>query len=64
MENAPRFFIDIALRSMVETIAHPGPWTGDLSKLVEICDILSSNLIILPLDKEKRLVQNYNKHSD
>ena len=64
MENAPRFFIDLALRSRVERIAHPGPWTGDSSKLVEICDILSSNLIILPLDKEKRLVQNYKKHSD
>ena len=42
MENAPRFFTDTALRNMVERTAHPGPWTGDLSKLVEICDILSS----------------------
>lgn len=41
MENAPRFFTD-ALRNMVERTAHPGPWTGDLSKLVEVCDIMSS----------------------
>lgn len=40
MEDAPRFFTGIALRSVAERLAHPGPWTGDLSKLVEICDFL------------------------